>query len=212
MTREHWRRRTISRTPECPSRRRYPQVLFGRPSWLLIALFAFAVGAATTTTTSASTFNGGPPTADDLRTCATRGDSSRPAKPPAGAITVGPLMIWPSVRRPAPPANLTAWPYVWKAPIVVRARARVTLALAPEAVGTAGLWRHRDGRYVSAVRFLACRERQPVRTYSGTVGKFTQFPFAFALTSPSACVPLDVWVDGSTGSQRIVLPVGRTTC
>ncbi len=152
------------------------------------------------------------PTPDDLRSCNTRGDSSRPAKPPAGAITVGPLMIWPSVRQPAPPANGTAWPYVWKAPILVHARAQVTLAIAPEAVEKAGLWRHSDGNYVSAVRFLACRERQPVRTYRGTVGKFTQFPFAVGLTTPSACVPMDVWVDGTDGPQRVVVPVGKKTC
>lgn len=185
--------------------------MFGKPTWLLIAV-TFAAGAVTTATTSASTLTGAPPTADDLRTCATRGDSGRPAKPPAGAIIVGPLMIWPSVRRPAPPANVTAWPYVWKAPILVRARARVTLMIAPEAAWTAGLWSHRNGHYVTTVRFLACRERQAVRAYRGTVGKFTQFPFAFALTTPSACVPIDVWVDGSDGSRRIVLPVGRAAC
>ncbi len=88
----------------------------------------------------------------------------------------------------------------------------MTLAVAPEAVGTAGLWGHRYGRYVSTVRFLACREREPVHTYRGTVGKYTQFPFGFALTTPSACVPIDVWVDGAGGPQRIVLPVGRPAC
>lgn len=174
---------------------------------------AFAAGVVTTSTPDASTWTGSSqPAADDLRTCATRGDSSRPAKPPAGATVVGPLMIWPSLRRPASPANSTSWPYVWKAPILVRARARVTLAIAPEALGTAGLWSHRDGHYVSSVRFLACRERQQVRTYRGTVGKYTQFPFAFALTTPSACVPIDVRIDGTSGPRRIVLPVGRTAC
>lgn len=152
----------------------------------------------------------GVPAADDLRTCATRGDSSRPAKPPVGAIVVGPLMIWPSVKKPTQSTSAPTWRYVLKAPILVRARARVTLAIAPEAVGTVGLWRHTDGHYVSTVRFLACRERQPVHTYRGTVGRYTQFPFAFALTTPSACVPIDVY--GSSGAQRIVLPVGRAAC
>ncbi len=88
----------------------------------------------------------------------------------------------------------------------------MTLAIAPEAVGKAGLWRHRDGGYVSTVRFLACRERQSVRTYRGTVGRFTEFPFAVALTTPSACVPMDVWADGADGPQRIIVPVGKKTC
>jgi hypothetical protein len=182
-----------------------------RSSWAVMAVAMIcAAGLAAATRAALADSK---PTPDDLRPCSTRGDSSRPAKPPAaGTITVGPLVIWPSVRQLAPPPNGTAWPYVWKAPILVRARAQVTLAIAPEAVGKAGLWRHRDGRYVSAVRFLACRERQPVRTYRGTVGKFTEFPFAVALTTPSACLPMDVWVGGADDPQRVVIPVGKTTC
>lgn len=152
------------------------------------------------------------PIPDDLRSCSTRGDSNHPAKPPAtGAITVGPLVIWPSVRLPTGTTFIQAWPYAMKAPVLVRARARVTLAIAPEAVGTAGLWRMRGG-YVSTVRFLACRERQPSRGYRGTVGRWTMFPFSFALTTTAACVPMDVWVDGEAAPHRIVVPVGRDTC
>jgi hypothetical protein len=87
--------------------------------------------------------------------------------------------------------TIQAWPYATKAPVLVRARARVTLAIAPEAVGLAGLWKLKGG-YGSAVRFLACREREPSRGYRGTVGRYTEFPFSFALTIPSACVPMDV--------------------
>jgi hypothetical protein len=116
------------------------------------------------------------------------------------------------VRKPTQATNASAWPYVLKAPILVRARARVTLAIASEAVGTAGMWRHGGGGVVSTVRFLACRERQLVHTYRGTVGRFTQFPFAFALMTPSACVPMDVWIDGASEPQRVVVPVGRSTC
>lgn len=148
----------------------------------------------------------------DVRTCATRGDSGRPARPPAtGAVTVGPLVIWPTVRWPTQHTTDPAWPYATKAPILLRARARITLAIAPEATDLAGLWRNRGG-YVSAVRFLACRERQPVRTYNGTVGRFTMFPFSFALTVPAACVPMDVWIDGQAEPRRILLPVGETAC
>ena len=190
-------------------RRRYPQFVSRRSSWVALAVgIICAAGLAATTRAAPADTR---PTPDDVRTCATRGDSGRPAKPTTGAITVGPLLIWPSVRQPAPPASGTPWPYVWKAPILVRARAQVTLAIAAEAVGKAGLWRHRDGSYVSTVRFLACRERQPARTYRGTVGRFTEFPFAVALTTPSACVPMDVW-GGAGGSQRIIVPVGKKTC
>jgi hypothetical protein len=125
---------------------------------------------------------------------------------------VGPLVIWPSVRLPMQRTVDPTWPYALKAPVLVRARARVTLAIAPEAIGRAGLWRNTTGGYVSAVRFAACRERQPSRTYRGTVGRFTMFPFSFALTVPSACVPMEVWVEGESGPHRVVVPVGRKAC
>ena len=151
------------------------------------------------------------PIPDDVRSCSTRGDSNRPAKPPAtGGVRIGPLIIWPSVRRIGPTTD-ALWPYGTKAPVMLPARVRATLSIAPEAIGTAGLWRMRGG-YVSTVRFLACREREPSRGYRGTVGKFTQFPFSFALKQPSACVPMDVWVDGEATPHRVVVPVGRATC
>jgi hypothetical protein len=92
------------------------------------------------------------------------------------------------------------------------ARVRATLSIAPEAVGTVGLW-SRHGGYVSSVRFVACREREAVHTaYDGTVGKYTQFPFAFAAKEPSACVPMEVWLDGEAAPLRFVVPVGRRSC
>ena len=175
-----------------------------------VLVLGLAIAGLATTATAAVRFN--PPIPGDVRTCATRGDSSRPAKPPVrGAITAGPLVIWPTVRSRTQRTRSGRWRYVTKAPVLVRARARVTLAVAPWATALAGLWRNRGG-YVSAVRFAACRERQPARGYRGTVGRFTLFPFTFALTVPSACVPLDVWVDGASGPRRIVVPVGRARC
>jgi hypothetical protein len=38
------------------------------------------------------------------------------------------------------------------------------------------------------------------------------FPFSFALTVPSACVPMEVWVEGESGPHRVVVPVGRKAC
>lgn len=170
---------------------------------------AVAAGAAATATALP---RAGGPVPNDVRTCSTRGDSNRPAKPPAtGAVRIGPLIIWPSVRHELGPTTDKSWPYGTKAPVMLPARVRATLSIAPEAVGTAGLWRMRGG-YVSTVRFLACREREPSHGYRGTVGKFTQFPFSFALKVPSACVPMDVWVDGEANPYRVVVPVGRATC
>jgi hypothetical protein len=91
------------------------------------------------------------------------------------------------------------------------ARARATLAIAPEAMGSAGLWKT-NRSYVTAVRFLACREREPAWGYRGTVGKYTGFPFAVALKEPSACVPMEVWTDGQASPQRMLVPVGRASC
>jgi hypothetical protein len=91
------------------------------------------------------------------------------------------------------------------------ARVRATLAIAPEAARVAGLWSMHGG-YVSSVRFVACREREPSHGYRGTVGRYTQFPFAFALNKPSACVPMEVWLDGEAAPHRLLVPVGRSSC
>jgi hypothetical protein len=175
--------------------------------WAVACAAVCAAGGAPT----AAAPKAGAPLPDDVRGCATRGDSNRPAKPPAtGAIRIGPLIIWPSVRVVGPTTD-ASWPYGAKAPVMLPARVRATLSIAPEAVGSAGLWRMRGG-YVSTVRFLACREREPSHGYRGTVGKFTQFPFSFALKEPSACVPMEVWVDGEATPHRLVVPVGRNAC
>jgi hypothetical protein len=154
------------------------------------------------------------PVISEVRGCKTRGDGSRPSKPPAAppGVQIGPITIWPTVHRSFPGGGATAaeWPWVTKAPIIVAARARVVLAIAPEAASIAGL-AARHG-YVSAVRFEACREREPAFGYRGTVGKFTGFPFAFALKQPSACVPIELWVDGQDAPIGAVVAVGRTDC
>lgn len=172
----------------------------------LAAIFAAAV-----VTTAAARSSSDPPVPDAVRGCKTRGDSNRPSKPPvSGAIRIGPVIIWPTIRSVGPTSK-PAWPYVAKAPVMLPARARATLAIAPEAVGTAGLSDMKGG-YVSSVRFLACRQRQRAFGYRGTVGKYTGFPFAFAIKEPSACVPMEVWLDGQSEPQRLTVPVGRDSC
>lgn len=151
-----------------------------------------------------------PPPAKVLRDCGTRGEGRSPQKLPARGIRLGPLVIWPSVRLDPGPALPGDWPYVIKAPIVLPARTRAVLAIAPQANSRAAFQSHRG--WVSAVRFHACRERQPAWGYSGTVGKFTGFPFAIALKQRSACIPMEVWVERKLIPIRRQVPVGRRSC
>ncbi len=92
-----------------------------------------------------------------------RGEGRSPQRLPKAAdeVRLGPLVIWPSVRIAlgGPPSEANERPYVVKAPVVLPARARVVLAVAPEATSLAA-FQHR-GKYPSAIRFEACREREP---------------------------------------------------
>lgn len=156
------------------------------------------------------------PTADrppgELRDCRTRGESRSPQKqPPTPGVRVGPLVLWPSIRiRQRGSGNGTEWPFVLKAPVILPARAKVVLAIAPEAQSVAA-FQHR-GTFVPAIRFVACRERVPAFAYAGTVGKLTGFPFAIGLMQRAACVPMEVWVDGREQPYRRLVPVGRPSC
>ncbi len=149
----------------------------------------------------------------ELRDCRSRGEGPSPQKlPPAPGVRLGPLVIWPSVRIPlgGPPNEASEWPYVVKAPVVLAARSRVVLAIAPEATELAAFQHGR--RYVPAVRFQACRERVAAFAYRGTVGRYTGFPFAIGIATRSACVPMDLWIDGRAAPIRRVVPVGRRSC
>lgn len=156
------------------------------------------------------------PTADrpagELRDCRSRGEGRSPQKlPPTPGVRIGPLLFWPSIKiRQGYEPNGSEWPFVLKVPVILPARTKLVLAIAPEAQSLAG-FQHR-GRYVSAIRFQACRERVPAFVYAGTVGKYTGFPFAIGLTQRSACVPMEVWVDGRDAPLRRVVPVGRPSC
>lgn len=97
-----------------------------------------------------------------------------------------------------------------KAPVLLRARSRVILSIPPEASELAA-FQHRNG-WVSAVRFTACFERVRAFAYDGTVGPTTFFPLGIGLRERSACVPLDLWIDGQRSPLRRVVPIGRPTC
>jgi hypothetical protein len=70
---------------------------------------------------------------------------------------------------------------------------------------------HRNA-WVQAVRFTACFERVRAYAYRGTVGKTTFFPFGVALRERSLCLPLELWIDGSSPPIRRVVPIGRRAC
>jgi hypothetical protein len=155
-----------------------------------------------------------PPTPEAFRPCSSRGDSNKPQQIPypIGA-RLGPLVIWPSIRNRVEDSGTSGeWAFYVKAPIVLPARTKVTLAVAPEAAHLVGF--QSAAGWVASVRFEACRENVRVfpRAYKGTVGKYTGFPFGFGLARRSMCVPLEVWIEGKATPIRRLVPFGRRTC
>jgi hypothetical protein len=148
-----------------------------------------------------------------LRNCRSRGEAGVPIKMrvTGNDVRIGPLLLGNVRSRSAVgPADWADWPFVAKAPVLVPARSRVVLAIAPEAT-TRAAFQHRGGS-VSAVRFTACFERVKAFSYRGTVGRTTFFPFAIAIRQRSACIPMEVRIDGRSSPVRRVVPIGRRTC
>ena len=172
---------------------------------------AFAVGAVAAVCAAAAL--AAPPSPGDVRDCRTRAEGAKPIEEASvrNGIRVGPLTFWPSLRARTSPSMDARWRFVAKAPVLLRARTKVVLAIPARAATTAAFQAH-EGGYASVVRFEACREDQPAFAYDGTVGKVTGFPFAIGLTRRSLCVPIEVWVDGRPTPIRRVLPVGRPAC
>jgi hypothetical protein len=171
-----------------------------------VVLLAFVTAAATAGSRQTV------PTPEASRPCGSRGEGTKPqALPSPIGARVGPVVIWPTIRRTADYGR-DGWAFYTKAPIVLPARANVVLAVAPEARGLAGFQSGTSLGWVSSVRFEACRERTPAFAYDGTVGKYTGFPFGFGLASRSLCVPIDVWIDGSRTAIRRLVPFGRRSC
>jgi hypothetical protein len=157
----------------------------------------------------------GPPSPEASRPCGSRGDGSKPQElpSPVGA-RIGSLVIWPSIRNQVEKYGTgDEWAFSVKAPIVLPARSKVTLAVAPEATSLVGL-QAGGGKWASAIRFEACREnvRAFPGAYKGTVGRYTGFPFGFGLARRSMCVPLEVWLEGRTTPIRRLVPFGRRAC
>ena len=175
-------------------------------------LWVLAAATCAVVATAAAAAEAPPP--DAVRGCGSRGDSNRPQRLPSPpGVRIGPLVIWPSVRTRVEPTGETPWRFFVKAPIVLPARTKVVLAVAPEGVGLVELL-GAGGTWVRSVRFEACAEsvRAFPGAYRGTVGKYTGFPFGFRLARRAACVPLEVWVDGRETPFRRLVPFGRRSC
>jgi hypothetical protein len=174
---------------------------------LLLTLVASSSLAAAAATAPAQA-----PPIEDLRHCGTRADSDRPLKLPAPPrVRIGPLVIWPSVRTGVERYSHPTWAYYVKAPIILPARTKVVLSVAPEANSLVA-FQSRGKRFLSTVRFEACAENVRSWGYRGTVGKYTGFSFGFVLARRRACIPLEVWIDGRTEPIRRRVPFGRRSC
>jgi len=147
-----------------------------------------------------------------VRGCRSRGEAEAPItmRVTRSDVRIGPLVIGNVRNRTAVgPTYRSDWPFVAKAPVLLPARSRVVLAIAPEAT-TRAAFQHRE--WVSAVRFTACFERVRAWSYRGTVGPTTFFPFAIAIRERSACIPMELWIDGRLSPVRRTVPVGRRNC
>ncbi len=161
----------------------------------------------------AALVSAGAPPDTGLRNCRTRGEGTAPIRMSVTRddVRFGPLVIGFVRNRVAAGATERPdWPFVAKAPLLLPAHSRVVLAIAPEAARLAA-FQHQGG-WVSAVRFTACAERVQAFAYRGTVGGTTFFPFAIGIQQRSACVPMELWIDGRQSPLRRVVPIGRRHC
>jgi hypothetical protein len=179
----------------------------GRVSAVVVAACAVAGAAAGAV--------GEAPPPDAVRGCGSRGDGNRPQRLPSPpGVRIGPLVIWPSVRTRVESTGETPWRFYVKAPIVLPARARVVLAVPPEAAALVELQAGRPpNTWVRSVRFEACAAsvRAFPGAYRGTVGRYTGFLFGFRLAR-RLCIPLEVWLEGREAPFRRLVPFGRRSC
>jgi hypothetical protein len=175
-------------------------------SALVLAVYAYADAGTAQPSAEA------PPDAQ-LRDCRSRAEGVAPIKMKVEStdIKIGPLVLG-NVRntRGAGPTDHADWPFWRKTPVLVPARARVVLAIAPEAA-TRAAFEHRGG-WVSALRFTACFERVKAYAYQGTVGPTTFFPLGIGLRQRTDCIPMNLWIEGRSSSVRLVVPLGRRSC
>lgn len=179
----------------------------GRVYAATAAFFALSVAA-----TGVAGASGPPP--GPVRDCASRAETSRPLRfgETGDGLRIGPVELR-GIRGWRTPKSvlMTRRDGVYHVKVlpVVRARARVTLAVAPAARRFALLDYGDAGRPTSAVTFVACPPDEPSRIRTGGVGPATSFPGEFVLRR-LACVPIEVWTPGRATPLRARLRLGRT--
>lgn len=154
----------------------------------------------------------GPPEAE-LRNCRSRAEGRKPIQMVVrpNDFRIGPLVLGNVRSRDGDgPTGDPEWPVGRKIPVLLPARTRVVLAIAPEARDRAEL-QHRN-TFVQAVRFTSCFERVPAWAYNGTVGKTTFFPFGIRLREQSLCLPMELWIEGRAVPVRRLVPINRRSC
>ncbi len=155
------------------------------------------------------------------RGCQTRveGDKPTPFRM-RGDVVLGPV-AFRGLQRAAGAAELTQpgqRVYLYKAGASVRADRVVSVSIAPEDRGVAGLTYARttslkrvDDAH-GTVRFKACGRDEPAFAYDGVVGGSTGFNGGFILARP-ACVDLIVRVRGRSAPYRRTVSFGmRDEC
>jgi hypothetical protein len=161
--------------------------------------------------TTAAGASGPPP--GPVRDCTSRAETSRPLRfgETGDALRLGPVELrgirgWRTARS----VLTTRRDGVFHVKVlpVVRARARVTIAVAAGAKRFALLDYDDTGGPTPAVTFVACPADEPSRVRTGSVGPATSFPGEFVLRRP-ACVPIEVWTAGRTVPLRARLRLGR---
>jgi hypothetical protein len=182
-------------------------------------LLTVALCGAAALVASAATHAVAPPEAL-MRDCSARYESNQPIvdRPTANDVRFGALVLtrYPEWRKPlkAYGANPEpeVWPYVLKAPVRLRAGTTATFAIAPAARNVAAILPSASREWVPAVRFRSCAANKRAHAYTGTVGPLTVFGQVIGLKKPSACVPIEVWLDGRATPIRRVVAIGRTRC
>ena len=148
-----------------------------------------------------------------VRDCRSRAEGSAPIqmKVKSTDVRIGPLVLG-NVRSAGGTGQTqhADWPFGRKTPVLLPARARVVLEIAPEAVTRAAFQHRRE--WVTAIRFTACFERVRAFAYRGTVGPTTFFPFAIGLRQRTDCIPMNLWIEGRSAPVRRVVPLGRPRC
>src|SRR3954453_23534119 len=160
--------------------------------------------------------------ADAREDCRTRSEANFPGAftNPANLV-VGPLVLVGGAETPASTVRDFGGN---KFPLLVKSGHTVTVRVARRARRAAGLAYGLlpQGRETQlrdthrSVTFVACRPGRATRDYdpdgpsgSSADGVAVTFWSGFVMARAPACIPMDVYVDGASGPQRVGLPLGR---